>query len=210
MARIAGVNLPVQKHVWVGLQSIYGIGRTRSKLVCESAGVTPATKIRDLTEAQVEKLRAEIGKFVVEGDLRREVGMSIKRAVMHGRRITHPDDAELGFLYGTIFIGPPESPEAHSRNVCIFADGEVDRSPTGTGVSGRLAIHHARGEIGLDQRIVIESILGTTFSGRVLEETRVGEYKAVIPEVTGSAYITGRHEFVIDPADPLAKGFMLR
>jgi len=79
MARIAGVNLPVQKHVWIGLQSIYGIGRTRSKLVCESAGVTPATKIRDLTEAQVEKLRAEIGKFVVEGDLRREVGMSIKR-----------------------------------------------------------------------------------------------------------------------------------
>ena len=79
MARIAGVNLPVQKHVWVGLQSIYGIGRTRSKLVCESAGVTASTKIRDLTEAQVEKLRAEIGKFVVEGDLRREVGMSIKR-----------------------------------------------------------------------------------------------------------------------------------
>ena len=139
-----------------------------------------------------------------------EVGMSIKRAVMHGRRITHPADAELGFLYGTIFVGPAESPEAHSRNVCIFADGEVDRSPTGTGVSGRLAIHYARGEIGLDQSIVIESILGTTFSGRVLEETRVGEYQAIVPEVTGSAYITGRHEFVIDPSDPLARGFMLR
>jgi small subunit ribosomal protein S13 len=79
MARIAGVNLPVQKHVWVGLQSIYGIGRTRSKLVCASAGVQPNTKIRDLTESEVERLRAEVGKFVVEGDLRREVGMSIKR-----------------------------------------------------------------------------------------------------------------------------------
>ena len=79
MARIAGVNLPVQKHVWVGLQSIYGIGRTRSKLVCDLAGVKPSTKIRDLTESEVEKLRAEIGKFVVEGDLRREVGISIKR-----------------------------------------------------------------------------------------------------------------------------------
>jgi small subunit ribosomal protein S13 len=79
MARIAGVNLPVQKHVWVGLQSIYGIGRTRSKLVCETAGVTPSTKIRDLTESQVEKLRSEVAKFVVEGDLRREVGISIKR-----------------------------------------------------------------------------------------------------------------------------------
>ena len=79
MARIAGVNLPVQKHVWVGIQSIYGVGRTRSKQICASAEVTPSTKIRDLTEAEVERLRAEVGKFVVEGDLRREVGMSIKR-----------------------------------------------------------------------------------------------------------------------------------
>ena len=79
MARIAGVNLPAQKHVWVGLQSIYGIGRTRSKQVCESAGVTPSTKIRDLSEPEVERLRAEIAKFVVEGDLRREIGISIKR-----------------------------------------------------------------------------------------------------------------------------------
>ena len=79
MARIAGVNLPAQKHVWVGLQSIYGIGRTRSKQVCDAAGVTKTSKIRDLSEPEVERLRAEIAKFVVEGDLRREVGMSIKR-----------------------------------------------------------------------------------------------------------------------------------
>ena len=79
MARIAGVNLPAQKHVWVGLQSIYGIGRTRSKQVCEAAGVTSSTKIRDLSESEVERLRAEIGKITVEGDLRREVGMAIKR-----------------------------------------------------------------------------------------------------------------------------------
>jgi len=79
MARIAGVNLPTQKHVWVGLQSIFGIGRTRSKKVCEAAEVAPTTKIRDLTESEVERLRAEVGKFTVEGDLRREVGISIKR-----------------------------------------------------------------------------------------------------------------------------------
>ena len=79
MARIAGVNLPVQKHVWVGLQSIFGIGRTRSKLLCEVVGVAPSTKIRDLTEAQVDHLRSEVAKYVVEGDLRREVGISIKR-----------------------------------------------------------------------------------------------------------------------------------
>jgi small subunit ribosomal protein S13 len=79
MARIAGVNLPAQKHVWVGLQHIYGIGRTRSKQICVAAGVGESTKIRDLSEPEVEALRAEIGKYVVEGDLRREIGMSIKR-----------------------------------------------------------------------------------------------------------------------------------
>ncbi len=81
MARIAGVNLPVQKHAWVGLQSIFGIGRSRSKKVCESAGVAPTTKIKDLTEAEVDKLRHEVAKYTVEGDLRREIGISIKRLI---------------------------------------------------------------------------------------------------------------------------------
>lgn len=79
MARIAGVNLPVHKHVWVGLQSIFGIGRTRSRKVCAEAGVDPTTPIKSLSEGEIEKLRAEVGKYVIEGDLRREVGMSIKR-----------------------------------------------------------------------------------------------------------------------------------
>ena len=79
MARIAGVNIPVQKHTWVGLTSIYGIGKTRAYEICEAAGVAPETKIRDLTEAEVEGIRAEIAKFSVEGDLRREVAMNIKR-----------------------------------------------------------------------------------------------------------------------------------
>ena len=81
MARIAGVNLPVQKHVVIGLQSIYGLGRSRAKKVCADAGVNPAVKIKDLTEAEVDKLRHEIAKFTVEGDLRREVGISIKRLI---------------------------------------------------------------------------------------------------------------------------------
>ena len=84
MARIAGVNLPVQKHVWVGLQSIFGIGRTRSKLLCAVTGVSQATKIRDLTEAQVDHLRSEVAKYTVEGDLRRVVGISIKRLMVLG------------------------------------------------------------------------------------------------------------------------------
>lgn len=81
MARIAGVNLPVHKHVGIALQSIYGIGRTRSKKVCVDAGVDPTAKIKDLVEAEVEKLRHEVGRYTVEGDLRREVGMSIKRLI---------------------------------------------------------------------------------------------------------------------------------
>ena len=79
MARIAGVNLPVQKHVWVGLQSIFGIGRSRAKKVCADAGVNPNVQIKSLSEGEVEKIRHEIAKYVVEGDLRREVGIAIKR-----------------------------------------------------------------------------------------------------------------------------------
>jgi trans-L-3-hydroxyproline dehydratase len=139
-----------------------------------------------------------------------EKGMAIKRAVMAKREITHPFEPDLSFLYGTIFIGPPEGADAHSRNVCIFAEGEVDRSPTGTGVSGRLAIHHARGDLGRNERIVVESIIGSRFSGRVIATTRFGSYPAVVPEVEGTAHICGRQEFLVDPSDPLKHGFMLR
>jgi small subunit ribosomal protein S13 len=79
MARIAGINIPVQKHAEIALTSIYGIGRTRAQAICEAAGVSPTTKIKDLSEAQIEALRAEVSKYTVEGDLRREVAMSIKR-----------------------------------------------------------------------------------------------------------------------------------
>ncbi len=139
-----------------------------------------------------------------------EKGMLIKRAVMQSRVIEHPIEKDLSFLYGTIFIGPPEQNGSHSRNVCIFAEGEVDRSPTGTGVSGRLAIHHARGEIQKDQPIVIESIIGSRFTGKVIRETRFGAYAAIIPEVTGEAHIVGRNEMWINPNDPLKDGFILR
>jgi trans-L-3-hydroxyproline dehydratase len=139
-----------------------------------------------------------------------ERGITIKRAVMASREIAHPFEEELGFLYGVVFVGPPSAPDAHSRNVCVFAEGEVDRCPTGTSVSARLALHHARGEIDVDQRVVIESILGSRFAGRVVETTTFGPHPAVIPEVEGTAHITGRHEFLLDPDDELRDGFLLR
>jgi trans-L-3-hydroxyproline dehydratase len=139
-----------------------------------------------------------------------DVGMHIKNAVMASLSIHHPFEKDLGFLYGTIIVGAAHNPNHHSRNVCIFADGEVDRSPTGTGVSGRVALHYARGEIKMHEPIVIESILGTCFTGEVVETTKLGPYDAVIPKVTGTAYITGRNEWLVDPADPLQNGFILR
>ncbi len=139
-----------------------------------------------------------------------EKGLAIKRAIVASRPIPHPFEEDLSFLYGPIFIGPPLDAGAHSRNVCVFAEGEVDRCPTGTGVSGRLAIHYARGEVGVNEPIVIESIIGTHFSGRIVETTTFGPYPAIIPEVEGAAYVTGRHEFLIDPDDPLKDGFILR
>lgn len=138
------------------------------------------------------------------------MGMAIKRAVMAGSdKVVHPFEPDLSFLYGTIFIGPATA-GADNRNVCVFAEGEVDRSPTGTGVSGRMALHHARGEIGIGDSMHIESIIGSRFRGSVQETTTFGPYAAVIPEVEGTAFLTGRHEFFLDPVDPLKKGFLLR
>ena len=84
MARIAGVNIPNNAHVVIGLQSIYGIGATRAKLICEAAGIVPSTKVKDLDESQLESLREQVAKYEVEGDLRREVTMSIKRLMDMG------------------------------------------------------------------------------------------------------------------------------
>jgi proline racemase len=155
---------------------------------------------------------ADVGVTCVpaEVDTLIAAGRAIKRAVVAQRAIPHPFDPDLGFLSGVIFIAPPLSEGADSRNVCIFADGEVDRSPTGTGVSGRMALHYARGEVGIGQPLVVESILGTRFTGRVVKEATCGEFAAVIPEVEGAAHITGYHTFVVDPDDPLRAGFLVR
>jgi small subunit ribosomal protein S13 len=79
MARIAGINIPMNKHLWVGLTHIYGVGRARARNLCTAAGISPQTKVKDLTEAEVNTIRSLIQKFPVEGDLRREVSMNIKR-----------------------------------------------------------------------------------------------------------------------------------
>ncbi|MCB9882082.1 MAG: proline racemase family protein [Planctomycetes bacterium] len=138
-----------------------------------------------------------------------DAGMRIKRAVMERGFTAHPFEPDLSFLYGTIFVAPPGDPRHHSRNVCIFAEGEVDRSPTGTGVSGRVALHVSRGELALGEEIVIESILGTTMGVRAEECVRFGGDDAVIPRVSGEAFVTGWSEFTLEEGDPLGEGFFL-
>lgn len=139
-----------------------------------------------------------------------DYGQRIKRAVMDRHAITHPFEPDLSFLYGTIFTGPSHVSGMHSRNVCVFADGEVDRSPTGSGVSARAALLDAKGELPLNEWITVESIVGSTMTVRAVERLAFGPYAAIVPEVGGTAFLTGRSEFWFDPADPLRDGFFLR
>lgn len=136
-------------------------------------------------------------------------GKQIKHGIITNKNnIKHPFEEDLSFLYGTIFI--TKSDKYHSKNVCVFADGEVDRSPTGSGVSGRAAIHYKKGDIKIDESITIESILGSSFEVKVDSLIDFGPYEAVIPQVRGTAYITGEHTFLIDKSDDLKHGFFLR
>lgn len=139
-------------------------------------------------------------------------GMDIKHAVMKAdKEILHPFENDLSFLYGTIFIDNNKQTSGNdSRNVCIFAEGEVDRCPTGSGVSGRMAIHKARKEIDYGETMSIESITNSVFKGSVVSEEDYGPFTAVIPQVEGTAYITGIQTFLIDPNDPMKNGFILR
>ena len=153
----------------------------------------------------------EVGLELVPAHASRliDFGRKIKHEVMSQVPINHPFEQDLGFLYGTIFTGPPLDTTHHSRNVCIFADGELDRSPTGSGVSARAALHFANGDVELNERITIESIVGSTMSVRVVEVNTFGPYDAVTPEVSGTASFIGRNEFYFDPEDPFRNGFIL-
>jgi trans-L-3-hydroxyproline dehydratase len=139
-----------------------------------------------------------------------DYGRRIKHAVMSNFSIRHPFEGDLSFLYGTIFTGKAGEKGHHSRNVCIFAEGEVDRSATGSGVSARAALHYAKGELKINETIIIESITGSTMGVTVRELTTFGDHEAVIPEVSGTAFITGRHTFHFDPEDPFNEGFIFR
>jgi len=154
----------------------------------------------------------QLGLTVDAAQLQRliQAGDEIKRAVMAAHDVVHPLEPELRGIYGTILAGPPAEAANHQRNVCVFAEREVDRSPTGTGTAGRVAQLVARGRLDLGATLRNESIVGSTFTGRALERTRVGPFEAVVPEVSGRAAITGFASWLIEPDDTLGEGFFLR
>lgn len=139
----------------------------------------------------------------------RRLGMTIAREVERLRRVVHPADPGLEGIYGTIFTAPAQAPAAHLRNVTIFADAEVDRSPCGTGTAAVMAVLSEMGVLADDALFVHESIVGTTFRGRVVGRAEVGGRAAIVPEIEGAAWITGEHTFLIDGDDPLKAGFRL-
>lgn len=139
-----------------------------------------------------------------------DLGRGIKWALDDHPAARHPQDARLSGVYGTIVWEPVDDDPLHQRNVTIFADGQVDRSPCGSGTSARLALLAEDRLIEEDGVFVHDSIIGTRFVGRISGETVVDGHRAVITEVEGTAYRTGYHEFVLDEADGLGTGFQLR
>jgi proline racemase/trans-L-3-hydroxyproline dehydratase len=135
-----------------------------------------------------------------------ELGRTIKADLEATHPIVHPHVPELRDVYGVIFWQEESTKPLTQRNVTVFADGEVDRSPCGSGTSARLALLHEEGRLATGEQLRHLSVVGSEFIGRIVEETPEG----VVTEVEGSAHLTGRHEFVLDPADELGEGFLLR
>ncbi|MGV8984151.1 proline racemase [Clostridium sp.] len=138
-----------------------------------------------------------------------DAGMKILHEINASIPVQHPLLPHINTVDLVEIYGPAKNPKATLQNVVVFGDGQVDRSPCGTGTSAKLAYLYAKGHLKQNEEFVYESIIGTMFKGKVLSEVQVGEFKGVIPEITGSAYITGFNQFVIDEEDPLKYGFKL-
>jgi proline racemase len=147
------------------------------------------------------------------------IGEMIKAAAQEQLPVVHPDNPEIVGITIAQLSGPPHDPAHHRRNAVIVSTGTldwdrpatwtgaIDRSPCGTGTSAKMAVLHAKGELGLHQEFHHEGVLGTVFTGRLVEATTIGPYKAVVPTISGRAWITGFAQYVLDPEDPFPEGF---
>lgn len=137
------------------------------------------------------------------------VGHVIRDAVNAQVDVEHPEKPFIKGLTHVEFYGPPKHPEAHCQNAVLITGDALDRSPCGTGTSAKLATLYSKGKLAIGEEFVHESIIGTIFRARIVGTTHVAGLTAVIPQITGSAYVTGIHQFVVDPDDPLKEGFLL-
>lgn len=144
-----------------------------------------------------------------ELDELKDLGDKIKHYIEARVEVKHPDE-DIEGIYGVIFSDNPHSNQADFRNVTIFADKQIDRSPCGSGTAARVATLYEREELKMGGRFVHEAITDEHFTGEIQSLCKVDKYNAVIPKVTGSAHITGFHQFVISPYDSLNKGFLLK
>jgi proline racemase len=145
----------------------------------------------------------------VEAGRLKDFGMEVKDAANGALSVVHPEIPDIGGVYGAIISGAPRHPSSTQANACVFANRELDRSPTGSGTAGRIAQLHARGRLQRGETLVNESVIGSVFRGRILQETEVAGQPAVIPEIQGDAFICGFGNWTIDERDPLGYGFQL-
>lgn len=140
-----------------------------------------------------------------------EMGQRLKLAAADQLDAVHPENPEFPGITQTEFTGPLRRVDGvlRSRNAVVVSPGRLDRSPCGTGTSARLAVLHARGEIGAGEEFVHESVIGSVFTARIEEESTVGAVPAIVPSVTGQAWITGLHQVGLDPTDPFPTGYRL-
>jgi proline racemase len=144
----------------------------------------------------------EAGKLIEYGEI-------LRRSVQEQIGMRHPKDNSLVKVLYIQFTGPPTHPKADMKNVVVVAPTGLDRSPCGTGTSARMADLFAKGKMKVGDELVHESLIGTLFRGKIAAETSVGEYPAIIPEVSGNAYITGFQQLVLESDDPLNRSFLL-
>ncbi|MGB9838973.1 proline racemase [Thermovenabulum sp.] len=229
-----GMVKPVEPVTYVKLDTPAGLVEARAEVennVVKSVTVrnVPAFLYKSDVEidvAGIGKIKADIsfgGSFFAIVDAKQlnikvkpenvdeiiKIGMAIKKAANEQIRVQHPEKEHIKTIDLVEIYDETDNPNAHLRNVVIFGDGQADRSPCGTGTSAKMATLFAKGKLSLNQPFYYESIIGTIFKGELVAETTVGPYKAVIPEITGNAFITGFNQMVIDPEDPVKYGFLL-
>lgn len=159
-----------------------------------------------IVDANVLDIKVEIPQL----STLKKIGRTIKEQIEAKLKVVHPFEKDLHGIYGVIISDQPKKADSHLRNVTVFAEEQIDRSPCGTGTAGRIAALYHHGKLSIGEKFVHESIIGSQFTAEILSTTKVGDFEAVVPQITGNAFITGFQQFVVDPSDPLKKGFLLR